>query len=320
MKKVLIIENEKAINNLLAKILHHHGYDIMQAFNGREGILQIVHKKPDIVLCDISMPVMTGWELICLLKRMAPVNHIPIIFITAKVQQSDIELASSLGADGYFTKPFEIDELLPSIDHMVNGYTAKAVQAASAEQLFLTGPLSMVKEQTSYKVNLAFLIERFSQAEGIDIDIIKFLKEEDRRVTNHFEDAPQSLDPLKKREIKTVFSVDDDDIQNLLNEKLIKKVIPHAEVKSFNHPEKLLEHFKAVNGSLPDLMLLDIYMPNMNGFELLNELHTREIFIPTFMVSAAASQSEHQKPTKFPSIHAFIGKPLNVDKLNKLLH
>ncbi len=318
MSKILIIENEHSINEMLKRILKHERYRILQAYNGREGLVTAIEHPIDLIICDIKMPLMSGWEFITILKQAPQLKKIPIIFLTAKVQISNQMLAERLGVDSYQTKPFDIALLLPRIKGLIARKTVNEADQDTIKQLFLTGELSTEDYQTSYTVNLNYLIETLSEKGNVSDELLTFLEQESDRITDFFRKDIDPTPVFTKEEVSVVYSIDDDPLQNILNGKLIKKVLPHAEYQSFLHPVDFLNYLQENPNKVPQLLLLDIYLPFMNGFEIVRELHDREYDIPSVMISATNAKDIIQKAIRLKSVIAFMGKPLEVEKLERL--
>lgn len=116
MKKVLIIEDEKSIRTGIADILHFEGFDVYEAENGLAGIQLANEVLPDLILCDIMMPKMDGYEVLKQLQSGNNTKLFPFIFLTALADHTDIRSGMNLGADDYLTKPFLREELLNAIN------------------------------------------------------------------------------------------------------------------------------------------------------------------------------------------------------------
>ena len=111
-KKILCIEDDPDTSALIAEELHERGYEVYVAHDGSEGFASILRFAPDLVLCDISMPVMSGFELLERLTAMAPrFSHMPFVFLTALVDRDTELRGRQLGADDYVTKPIDFDVL-----------------------------------------------------------------------------------------------------------------------------------------------------------------------------------------------------------------
>lgn len=116
MEKVLIIEDDPNIRESLLEIFELAGYETDSAKDGREGFDAIIEKKPDFVICDVSMPELDGFELLgAINQRMKDQVIPPFLFLTAKVELNDIREGMRLGADDYILKPFDHNHLLDMV-------------------------------------------------------------------------------------------------------------------------------------------------------------------------------------------------------------
>jgi CheY-like chemotaxis protein len=106
-KTVLLVEDNEDNRIVYSTILQHFGYRVMEALNGEEGIAKARAEKPDLILMDISIPIIDGWEATQVLKRDPDTKHIPIIALTAHALASDREKAMEVGCDSYLAKPCE---------------------------------------------------------------------------------------------------------------------------------------------------------------------------------------------------------------------
>ena len=108
-KKVLIIEDDEDIVNMLKDYLTKESFEIGTALNGKEGIQVFKKEEPDIVLLDVMMPIMNGYET---LQEIRKFSEVPVIMLTAKGQQMDKVLGFNKGCDDYIVKPFDLVELV----------------------------------------------------------------------------------------------------------------------------------------------------------------------------------------------------------------
>lgn len=116
MYRVLLIEDDIVVRENTAELLELSNYQITTSPNGRIGISTAITLLPDIILCDIMMPEMDGYNVLEALSNNPETRHIPFIFISAKTEHKDIRKGMDMGADDYLTKPFEEDELLSAIE------------------------------------------------------------------------------------------------------------------------------------------------------------------------------------------------------------
>ncbi len=115
-QKLLLIDDSEDMQKLMCMLLERDGYVVIPASDGKDGLRQLAKIKPDLVLLDIMMPEVDGWE-IC--RRIREISNIPIIMLTAKNQERDIVRGLELGADDYVTKPFDPAELRARIQSLL---------------------------------------------------------------------------------------------------------------------------------------------------------------------------------------------------------
>lgn len=115
MKKVLLIEDNKDVRENTVDILELSNYEVATAENGKIGVEKARQFQPDVILCDIMMPIMDGYDVLQELSKKSETASIPFIFLTAKSEKSDLRKGMNLGADDYLTKPFEEHELLEAL-------------------------------------------------------------------------------------------------------------------------------------------------------------------------------------------------------------
>ena len=110
--KILIVEDDRAIVDMLEYNLQEAGYETVSALNGEDGVNLASREKPDLIVLDIMLPIIDGFEVCRILKNDSAVAHIPIIILSAKSQETDKIVGLELGADDYVTKPFSPRELI----------------------------------------------------------------------------------------------------------------------------------------------------------------------------------------------------------------
>ena len=111
MAKILIAEDERDIRDLIAFTLRFAGYEVLTANNGEEAVQMTLKELPDLVLTDVRMPKMTGYEACKLIKADPTTQHIPVVFLSAKGQEAEVQTGLASGADEYLLKPFAPDQL-----------------------------------------------------------------------------------------------------------------------------------------------------------------------------------------------------------------
>lgn len=120
MPTILLIEDNDLIRENTAEILELAGYAVFTAENGKVGVEKALATRPDLVVCDIMMPVLDGYGALHIFNQNPKLAGIPFIFLTAKTERADLRRGMELGADDYLTKPFEETELLNAISSRLN--------------------------------------------------------------------------------------------------------------------------------------------------------------------------------------------------------
>jgi CheY-like chemotaxis protein len=123
MPKILLVEDNEMNRDMLSRRLQRKGYEVVLALDGQAGVEMSQTQAPDLVLMDMSLPVLDGWEATRRLKTDASTRHIPIIALTAHAMSSDREKALEAGCDDYDTKPVELPRLLAKIEALLPART-----------------------------------------------------------------------------------------------------------------------------------------------------------------------------------------------------
>lgn len=180
MKKILLVEDDNSLRENVAELLELSGFDVCSASNGKIAVQKAIKELPDLVLCDIMMPEMDGYEVLEQLSSFEATRYIPFIFVSAKTERQDVRRGMNLGADDYLTKPFEEEELLSAIqcrlekaeqmetalaEHPKRGLGEPEIRSLNELKNFFDDygePLSFKKDQTIYSKgdhsNMVYLI------------------------------------------------------------------------------------------------------------------------------------------------------------------
>jgi len=128
MSKILIIEDDVDLCQTTSDFLEKEGYSSLQSHDGLNGIKIAMEEMPDLILCDIALPQLDGYQVYKTLQQDSSTEPIPFIFLTAKTEKEDIRAGMNLGADDYITKPFDFDELLTAIQTRLAKYQKRIDQ------------------------------------------------------------------------------------------------------------------------------------------------------------------------------------------------
>jgi two-component system cell cycle response regulator DivK len=119
LPKILLVEDNEMNRDMLSRRLERRGYKVALAADGEEGVTLAQSESPDLILMDMSLPVIDGWEATRQLKAMPTMRNVPIIALTAHAMSGDREKALEAGCDDYDTKPIELPRLLGKIDALL---------------------------------------------------------------------------------------------------------------------------------------------------------------------------------------------------------
>ena len=120
MPTLLLVEDNELNRDMLSRRLERLGYAIELAVDGQDGVNAVKSSPPNLILMDINMPVMDGWEAVRILKSDPDTQHIPVIALTAHAMASDRDKAEETGFDGYATKPVDFPALVKLIETWLN--------------------------------------------------------------------------------------------------------------------------------------------------------------------------------------------------------
>ena len=119
---ILVAEDERDIRELIVFTLQISGFEVVQVPNGEEAVHKATEIKPDLILMDVRMPKMTGYEACKALKDQESTKEIPVVFLSAKGQEAEINTGLEMGAEEYFLKPFAPDELINRVNKILTKY------------------------------------------------------------------------------------------------------------------------------------------------------------------------------------------------------
>lgn len=194
MKKILIIEDDLDLGETTAEFLRMDDYEVEVATNGPEGIQKAIQFVPDLIMCDIAMPGMSGYEVYNSLQQITYTAVIPFIFISAKTELDDIRTGLQLGADDYITKPFNYDDLRQTVQTRLKKHE-KLVKINDEKFNALvhnanTGILIIQDEQIVFANDKALKMLDYGRSELIGLNILNLVYREDiKKVSGKIHEA-----------------------------------------------------------------------------------------------------------------------------------
>ncbi len=188
MKKILIIEDNLILRENTAEFLKEEGYEVEAAKDGKAGVKSAQENIPDLVICDIAMPEMNGYQVYEKMQESEETSFIPFIFLTAKTEKDEIRKGMQLGVDDYITKPFEYDDLLKSIE----------IRLKKQEKINMINKQKITEETSRFKEQTTLLEEALGH-----------VKNKSEKITSSIEYAQQ---------IQTAFLPNDNYIKRVFND------------------------------------------------------------------------------------------------------
>ena len=210
--KILIVDDVISNVLLLKVLLTNEKFNIVTAGNGTQALEQVKKEKPDLVLLDVMMPDMDGFQV---LQKIREKNNVPVLMLTAKSDEEDKVSGLRLGADDYLTKPFSINELMARINSLIRRYTTLNPVAGNEAATML------LKDMVVDKINRTVTVQnRPVELTGKEFDLLLFLASNKGRV-------------FTKKQIYTQvwaeeYAFDDSNIMSFIS-KLRKKIEPNPE-------------------------------------------------------------------------------------------
>lgn len=117
--KILLVDDHRTVQRLMEAIVRVRGYQLIYAENGQQGITMAREEQPDIILLDVMMPELDGFKVCQYLKENEETRNIPVLFLTARGAEGDLETGRKVGAEGFMTKPVQTMEVLNTIERLL---------------------------------------------------------------------------------------------------------------------------------------------------------------------------------------------------------
>lgn len=174
---ILVVEDDKSVNNLITTILKTHDYRYLTALNGASAVIEAASHNPEIVLLDLGLPDTDGVEVI---KKIRSWSNMPIIVISARNEDKDKIEALDAGADDYLTKPFSVEELLARLRATTRRLTALSAQTPVESSVFTNGALRI-----DYAAGCAYLEGKELHLTPIEYKLLSLLSKNVGKVLTH---------------------------------------------------------------------------------------------------------------------------------------
>ncbi len=197
MDKLLVIEDELILRENLKELLSIHGYDVSTACDGEEGLHAIKSMNPSLVICDVRMPKLNGYELFEEVQNM-PESFMPFLFLSAKVDHEDIRKGMNLGADDYLTKPVNKIDLLAAVETRLKLRAKKLLEVSDRSNKTANEKLDLSSEEANEilaKISKSEMrILYYVAQEKSTQEIAKIINLSPKTVENHRHHISKKLD------------------------------------------------------------------------------------------------------------------------------
>jgi len=197
MEKLLVIEDELILRENLKELLTIHGYDVATAKDGEEGLHAIKSMNPDLVICDIRMPKLNGYELFEEVQNM-PESFMPFLFLSAKVENDDVRKGMNLGADDYLTKPVNKTDLLAAVQTRLKLRSKKLSEITDRSHKNISDKLDLSEDESTEILSKLSKAEKrvlYYVAQGKSTqEIAEFINLSPKTVENHRHHISKKLD------------------------------------------------------------------------------------------------------------------------------
>ena len=298
-KTVLVVEDSKTARKVVSLVLGRKGYNIIEAASGTEALLAIEGVSPDLVLLDVMLPDMSGYEVLSAIRKKSALSEVPVVMLTGKSGAADRHMGMISGSNEYLTKPFDPAKLLSVL--------GKYLEPTSKTAGVLSPAAAPVKIEPVVKPVVAKPVEVRREAPAAVTRPAVILP----TITSPAPAMPTVVTPKKKGPEKSVLVVED----SPTSRKVISMVLSR---KGYLVYEAATggEALRVVKEELPHLVLLDAMLPDMTGYDILavlkEDMRLKEI--PVVMLTAKDSPLDREKGIRAGSA-AYLTKPFNPDKL-----
>ena len=147
-QKILVVDDEESLAEFVCRALRQQGYKTVCAFDGDSALSLIYEELPDLVILDLMLPLMDGWEICRRVKSDTETKHIPILMLTARSSAEDVVQGLDLGADDYMRKPFPLDELLARVRVLLR----RTQQQADIRKIIENGAFKLDTVEKEYSI------------------------------------------------------------------------------------------------------------------------------------------------------------------------
>jgi len=144
---ILVVDDSLAVRQLTVSVLRRQGYDVLEAGDGREGLDTALREQPDVILCDIHMPILDGWDVVREARSSESLGTTPILMLTSDNDRVSVRRAMAAGADDYLTKPWTQNELISAVASLLEKASRHRADAERAQEQLRSAVLATIPHE-----------------------------------------------------------------------------------------------------------------------------------------------------------------------------
>jgi CheY-like chemotaxis protein len=307
-KTILVVEDSKTARKVVSMVLGRKGYNVIEATSGTEALLAIEGITPDLVLLDVMLPDMTGYEVLSTIRKKSELSEVPVVMLTGKRSPEDRLKGMVSGSNEYLTKPFDPAKLLDVLGKYLepSAKTITASQPNYIKKVESSPPPVKLKAAINPQVVSPAVAQPAVAKPAVAQPVVA-----QPEVAKPAVAMPTLVMPRTKGQERSVLVVED----SPTSRKVISMVLSRKGYVVYEAATGE-EALRKVAEELPRLILLDAMLPDMTGYDILAQLKQDQRLreIPVVMLTAKDSPVDREKGIRAGSA-AYLTKPFNPDKL-----
>ena len=315
---VLVVDDHPALVTLIKHKLIHRGFEVLTAQNGEDAFEIVESRIPDLVISDIEMPVMDGYELCTKIKESESYGHIPVILVTSMVTTDSLMNGISAGADNYLTKPYDDETLFSKVDELLKKPLSK-ISEREALKVNVEGTEYSIKADLEHLINLLVSTYKNTLAQNIELETVKqrlksinqeleYSKEEHQELLQNVfpEKIAESLlaygtvTPERFEEVTIMFT-DFDGFS-----KVVPTLSPEELIHSLSYYFDKYDEFSEEHNLIKIKTIGDSYMA-VGGLPEKNNTHTIDVVLTALKMKRFMKQVSEEKDHNVPIFPLRIG-------------
>lgn len=333
MKKLLIIEDDIELSGSISEFLTEHGFEVEIKHSGESGIEYLLQNAIDLVVCDLNIPGMDGYQILETIRSIRKLEDIPFLFLTGAADEKSRRTGMIKGADDYICKPFKFAQLLGSINSAIQKNTRRKehVQALMSQIQASSNKVDQVNHISNHMIrsNLANVTlaldllkeKKMNVEEALDIlyssvgKIDQFTFDINQIVHQKGQQKVREYD-MSTINFNNVMLVDDDPIQLMLNKMVIQNTLGSETIATFENGLEAIDHLATHE---VDIIFLDLNMPVISGIGFLEALKSTRKSIPIIMLSSSLDPQQINECYEYENVTQYLVKPLKPERLKVIL-